>query len=94
MRKSKADFLELIGSGEFYVVHKANDRNHDDLTLKREDGEPAEIVNYPYRINQLPVYIFNELISEGFLQRNGADEFGGAIFRATEKALGAARRAA
>jgi hypothetical protein len=94
MRKSKADFVELIASGEYCVLHKVHDRNHDDLALKREDGQPAEVQNYPYRINQLPAYIFNEFVSEGLLKEDGTAECGGTIFRATDKALRQSLRAA
>jgi len=85
MRKSKADFMELIASGEYYVLQKKHDRNRDDLTLKREDGHPAEIKNFPYRINQLPTYIFNEFLKDGFLREDGTDELGGIIFRPANK---------
>jgi hypothetical protein len=81
MRKSKSDFVELMASGEYYVLHKADDRNHDDLTLKRFDSQPCEIQNYPYRLNQLPSYIFNELVREGLLTEAGKAECGGVIFR-------------
>ncbi len=84
MRKSKNDFKELIASGEYYVLQKSHDRNRDDLTLKREDGLPAEIPNYPYRVNQMPTYIFHELLGEGFLEEDGADELG-IVFRPAGK---------
>lgn len=85
MRKSKADFVDLVSSGEYYVLQKRQDRNRDDITLKREDGLPAEIHNFPYRINQMPTYIFNELLEEGFLKEDAADEQGGIIFRPARK---------
>jgi hypothetical protein len=94
VRKSKADFVELIAGGEYYVVQKANDWNRDDLTIKRNDGCPAEIHNYPYRINQMPAYILREFLSEGLLKEDGTDELGGTIFRATDKALRPSVRAA
>jgi hypothetical protein len=81
MRKSKADFLELLASGDYYVLQKEHDRNLDDIVLKREDGLPAEIQNYPYRINQMHTYIFREFLEEGFLKEAGTDELGGTVFR-------------
>ncbi len=77
--------MELIASGEYYVLQKGHDRNRDDIALRREDGLPAEIHNYPYRINQLPAYIFLELLDEGFLKEDGTDELGGIIFRPVSK---------
>jgi hypothetical protein len=94
MRKSEADFVELMATGDYYVIHKAHDRNHDDLTLKRCDGEPADVQNFPYRVNQLPAYIFNEFLKEGLLREDGRAECGGAIFRPTGKALQKSLRAA
>ena len=91
MRKSKADFMELIASGEYYVVQKIHDRNRDDLTLRREDGLPAEIHNFPYRINQMPTYIFHEFLSEGVIKQDGTDELGGTIFRPAKKRNGRPR---
>jgi hypothetical protein len=85
MRKSKKDFMDLIASGEYYVLQKPHDRNWDDITLKREDGCSAEIENYPYRINQLPTYMLIEFLREGFLKEDGTDELGGTIFRAVDK---------
>jgi hypothetical protein len=84
MGKSKNDFMDLIASGEYYVLHKPHDLNWDDITLKREDGRPAEIQNFPYRINQLPTYMFLEFLREGFLKEDGTDEKGGGIFRAAD----------
>jgi hypothetical protein len=81
MGKSKADFLELLATGEYYVLRKKHDLNLDDITLRREDGAPAEIHNYPYRINQMPTYIFRELLAGGFLKAAGTDELGGTVFR-------------
>ena len=81
MRKSKADFVELLASGDYFVLQKGHDRNLDDIALRREDGQPAEIQNYPYRINQMPTYIFRELLEEGFLKEAGTDEQGGTVFR-------------
>ncbi len=80
MRKSKADFVELLASGAYYVLQKKHDRNLDDIALKREDGGPAEIHNYPYRLNQLPTYIFRALLAEGFLKEAGAGDHG-TVFR-------------
>jgi len=81
MAKSKADFLELLANGEYYVLQKKDDWNLDDITLKREDGAPAEIENYPYRINQMPTYIFREFLAGGFLEAAGTDELGGTVLR-------------
>jgi hypothetical protein len=94
MRKSKADFAQLIASGQYYVVQKVNDRNRDDLTIMREDGHPAEIHNYPYRTNQMPAYVLKEFLNEGLLKEDGTGEHGGTIFRATDKALRPTVRAA
>ena len=49
--------------------------------MKREDGLAAEIQNYPYRVNQIPAYLFDELVREGVLRQDGIDENGEAIFR-------------
>ncbi len=81
MRKSKADFMELLASGEFYVLQKKHDCNLDDITLKREDGAPAAIENYPYRVNQMPTYLFRECLEGGILKQDGTDEQGGTVFR-------------
>jgi hypothetical protein len=91
MRKSKLDFRELMASGEYYALQKKEDRNREDISLQRVDGLAAEIHNYPYRTNQLPAYIFDDFVREGFLERAGTDELGGTIFRVTAKAR---RRAA
>ena len=81
MRKSKADFMELLAGGEFYVLQKKHDCNLDDIALKREDGAPAEIENYPYRVNQMPTYIFRDLLEGGIIEEAGTDELGGTVFR-------------
>jgi len=81
MGKSKADFLELLATGEYYVLQKRHDWNLDDIALKRADGARAEIQNYPYRINQMPTYIFRELLAGGFIETAGTDELGGTVFR-------------
>jgi hypothetical protein len=93
MRKSKADFLELIGSGEYCVVLKKDDHNHVDIAIRREDGRAAEVHNYPYRTNQIPAYILRELLEEGYLEKGETDAFS-TVFRATEKARTSNRRAA
>ena len=85
MRRSKADFQELLASGDYYVLQKEHDRNLDDITMKREDGLPADIQNFPYRIDQMPTYIFHELLEEGFLAEAGTDEQGGTVFRPAGK---------
>jgi hypothetical protein len=94
MRKSKADFAQLIACGQYYVLQKVDDQNRDDLAIMREDGRPAEIDNYPYRMNQMPAYVLKELLSEGLLKEDGTGEHGGTIFRATDKALRPSVRAA
>ena len=92
MRKSKADFVELLASGAHHVLQKKHDRNLDDIALKREDGGPADIHNYPYRLNQTPAYIFRELLAEGFLKEAGAGDHG-AVFRPAGEARASAEAA-
>lgn len=94
MRKSKLDFVELFVSGAYYALQKKDDRNLEDICIRREDGLAAEIENYPYRTNQIPAYIFDEFVREGFLKEDGTDQLGGTIFRVTENALKQALRAA
>jgi hypothetical protein len=94
MRKSSQDFLELFVSGTYYALQKKDDPNREDICIRREDGLPAEIQNYPYRTNQVPAYIFDEFVREHFLKEDGTDEFGGTIFRATEDACKQVLRAA
>ncbi len=81
MRKSKQDFLELIASGDYYALQKCDDPNREDIAIRREDGLAGEIENYPYRTNQMPAYIFDELVRDGLIEKVGTDEKGGAIFR-------------
>jgi hypothetical protein len=81
MRMSKAELLNLIATGDYYAIQRKDDWNREDIRLKREDGLAAEICNYPYRINQLPAYLFDELLREGVLRQDAADENGAAIFR-------------
>ncbi len=66
-------------------MQKKHDRHRDDITIRREDGLPAEIQNYPYRINQMPTYIFDEFVREGILEQDGTDETGATIFRPAKK---------
>ena len=82
MRKSKADFLELLASGDYYVLQKEHDRNLDDIVLKREDGLPAKIQNYPYR-NQSDAHLHLPRVPGGRLPRReaGTDDLGGTVFR-------------
>jgi hypothetical protein len=94
MRLSKPDFLSLIACGDYYALQKRDDRNREDVCLKREDGLPANIQNYLYRTNQIPAYIFDEFVSQRLLEPDGTDERGGTIFRATKKRRGQAPRAA
>ena len=81
MRLSEIDLLELLASGEYHLVQRKDDWNRDDILIKREDGGPAKIENYPYKINQLPSYLFDRLLREGTLRPDGKDQEGGTIFR-------------
>jgi Protein of unknown function (DUF3800) len=54
MRLSAVELLKLIATREYYLVQKRDDWNRDDIRIRREDGGPAKIENYPYRINQFP----------------------------------------
>jgi hypothetical protein len=90
MRLTKSELVALIMTGEYFAVMKKDDWNRDDIAIKREDGAPAEIQNFPYRINQMPTYIFDELVRGGLLLEAGRDERGGTIFRIN----GAKRKAA
>jgi hypothetical protein len=85
MRKTKQDFLALIASGAYYVLQKKDDPNREDISVRREDGAPVVLPNYPYRDNQVPAYIFDEFLKESVIKQDGTDEFGGIIFRAPEK---------
>ncbi len=91
---SKKQFLDLIASGHYHALQKKDDRNREDIVIRREDCLPCEIENYPYRRNQMPAYIFDEFVRRGILKENGRDKFGGTIFRANEKMLKKPRRAA
>jgi hypothetical protein len=84
MGKSKQDFLALIASGAYYALQKREDRNREDISIRREDGLPVEINNYPYRNNQMPAYVFDEFLRDGILKEDGTDELGGTIFRMKE----------
>jgi len=93
MRLSEMDLRELIASGDYHLVQKKADWNRDDILIKREDGSPAKIENYPYRINQLPSYLFDRLLREGTIRSDGKDQEGGTIFRVSggrRKPLGSA----
>ncbi len=81
MRLSKEELIDLILTGEYFVIQKKDDLNREDIRIKREDGGVAEVLNYPYRINQLPAYLFDELVRDGILRQDGVDEDGAAIFR-------------
>jgi len=82
MRLTKSEFMDLIATGEYFAVQKKEDRNRDDIRMKREDGKAAEIQNYPYRLNQIPAYIFDELLRDRILIQDGTDEHGGTVYRA------------
>jgi len=81
MRMSKAELLKLLATGDYYAVQRKDDWNREDIRIKREDGLAAEIQNYPYRINQMPAYLFDELVRKGALRQDRIDENGGAVFR-------------
>ena len=81
MRLTKSELVALIMTGEYFAVMKKDDWNRDDIAIKRQDGAPADIQNYPYRVNQMPTYIFDELVRDGLLLEAGIDERGGTIFR-------------
>jgi len=78
---SKEELLGLILSGDYYAIQRKEDWNREDIRIKREDGLAEEIQNYPYRINQMPAYLFDQLVREGVLRKDGTDEEGGTIFR-------------
>jgi hypothetical protein len=94
MRLTKSELIALIMTGEYFAVMKNDDWNRDDIAIKREDGTPADIQNFPYRINQMPTYIFDELVRDGLLLEAGRDERGGTIFRINGTKLKAAAQAA
>ncbi len=81
MRLTRSELVALIMTGEYFAVMRKDDWNRDDITIKREDGAPADIQNFPYRINKMPTYIFDELVRDGLLLEAGRDERGGTIFR-------------
>jgi len=81
MRLTKSELVALVMTGEYFAVMKKDDWNRDDIAIKREDGAPADVQNYPYRVNQMPTYIFDELVRDGRLLEAGRDERGGTIFR-------------
>jgi len=94
MRMSKAELLDLMATGDYYAVQRKDDWNREDIRIKREDGLAAQIVNYPYRINQMPAYLFDELVRKGVLRQDGMDENGGAVFRLSRGRLKSLKRAA
>jgi len=94
MRMSREELVELILTGDYYAIQKKDDYNRVDILLRREDGRPAQIQNYPYRTNQVPAYLFDELVREGILRPDGADENGATIFRVATDARKAFTRAA
>jgi len=81
MRLTKSELIALMMTGEYFAVMKRDDWNRDDIAIKREDGAPADIQNFPYRINQMPTYVFDELVRDGLLLEAGRDDRGGTIFR-------------
>jgi hypothetical protein len=78
---SKEELVHLILTGDYYATQRKDDWSREDIRMMREDGLSAEIQNYPYRVNQIPAYLFDELVREGVLRQDGIDENGGAIFR-------------
>jgi hypothetical protein len=86
MTKSKSEILQLLAGGDYCARQRKDDFNKDDIRLKREDGSASHIENYPYRVNQIPSYMFEEFLREGFLHEAGLDSEGSKIFRATPKA--------
>ncbi len=85
MRLTKSELVALIETGDYHVVMKKNDWNRDDIFINREDGTPADIQNFPYRINQMPTYLFDELVRNNTLIESGLDDQGGTIFRLSAK---------
>jgi hypothetical protein len=83
-----------MASGAYYVLQKGDDRNLEDISIRREDGVIEEIYNFPYRINQMPAYIFEEFIREDILREDGTNEIGARIFRVTDKGRDQDRQAA
>ena len=81
MRMSREELIELILTGDYYAIQKKDDYNRENILLRREDGHPAQIQNYPYRTNQVPAYLFDELVRDGILRPDGVDENGTTIFR-------------
>jgi len=94
MRMSREELVELILTGDYYAIQKKDDYNREDILLRREDGRPARIQNYPYRTNQVPAYLFDELVREGILRPDGADENVATIFRVATDARKPFTRAA
>jgi hypothetical protein len=94
MAKSKQDFLALIACGAWYVIQKEDDWNREDIAIRREDGLPVAIPNYPYRDNQMPAYIFDELLKERIIEETGKNKCGGTIFRMASKRIKPEPRAA
>jgi hypothetical protein len=86
MTKSKSEILHLLAGGDYCARQRKDDFNRDDIHLKREDGSLSHIENYPYRVNQIPSYMFEEFLREGLLQEAGRDSEGSKIFRSTPKA--------
>lgn len=85
MSMTYEEFRALLQSGAYYALRKKDDANREDIRIRREDGRPDEIPNYPYRNNQIPAYIFDALLRGGFIEEDGVDALGGRIFRATKK---------
>jgi hypothetical protein len=86
MTKSKSEILQLLAGGGYCARQRKDDFNRDDIRLRREDGSASHIENYPYRVNQIPSYMFEEFLREGLIQEDGLDPEGSKIFRATPKA--------
>ena len=94
MRMSREELLDLVLTGDHYAIQRKDDWNREDIRIKREDRLVAEIQNYPYRISQMPAYLFDELVREEVLRQDGIDEDGGTIFRVSERSRKPFTRAA
>ena len=72
MRMSKAELLDLIASGDYYVIQRKDDRNSEDIRIERQDGAAAEIINYPYRINKCWCIYSMTLYGRPFFEKTGS----------------------
>ncbi len=86
MAKTSSEILRLIAGEGYYAFQKIDDYNRDDIRLRREDGSEPHIENYPYRVNQIPSYMFEEFLRDGLICEDGLDSEGSRIYRRTRKA--------